>query len=205
MKLKTFLYVLCAVILSGALFLSVIFVITRENLIGVDVPKTDVPYSQSGFIPENTTVLFVFPDSFGVAIDLDFEKNFTSAVIIKDASEETAKQYGFKIAHSCVCDYPFMMDFIDIIGGIELNENGEVYRYTGVQVCNLVASYPDDISLRARIIEAIFLKISKYGLSDKALSCIIEDTRTSLSAPACYGWTENADEALSSFNILNER
>ena len=72
------------------------YVLTRENLIGVDVPKTDVPYSQSGFVPENTTVLFIFPDSFGVAIDLDFEKNFTSAVILKNADEQIAKEYGFQ-------------------------------------------------------------------------------------------------------------
>lgn len=205
MKLKAIMQVLCAVLISGALFLSVIFLMTREKLIGVDVPKTDEPYSDSSFIPEASTVLFVFPDSFGLAIELDFEKKFTSAVIIKDPSEHLAEKYGFKIAHTCICDYPFMMDFIDIIGGIELSENDESYRFTGVQVCNLIASFPDDTALRARILEAIFLKISKYGLSNEALSCIIEDTRTSLSAPACYGWTEYSDEVLSSFNILNER
>ncbi|MEE0945509.1 MAG: hypothetical protein U0M42_01615 [Acutalibacteraceae bacterium] len=204
-KFKIILKILCACFLSGAVFLSVIFLMTREELIGVDVPKTDQPYSENGFVPESACVLFVFPDSYGAVIELDFEKRFSSAVIIKEPSEHKAYEYGFAVQHTSICDYSFIMDFIDIIGGIELSEDTEVFRYTGVQVCNLLATYKDDIPLRARILEAVFLKISKYGLSNSALSCIIENTNTTLSVPACYGWVENMSEALNSYNILNER
>lgn len=205
MKFKHFLKIFSILLCCALIFAGILFSFTRENLIGVDVPKTDEPYSKDGYLPENTTVLFVFPDNFGAIVELDFSKEFINALIIKDPSKQRAKIYGFNIDHICTCDYSFIIDFIDIIGGITLNRQGESFRYTGVQVCNLTASFTDDTALRAAILEGVFSKISKSGFSNEALSCIIEETRTTLSAPACYGWTENMRKLCNSFNIINER
>ena len=205
MKTKLFLTFICVFLFCALLFSGIFFIVTRENLIGANVPKKDVPYNENGFVPQNATVLFTFPDGYGAALELDFSKNFINAAILSDPSERKAQQYGFEVQYNAVCDYPFIMNFIDHIGGIELADDDGVYRYTGVQVCNLLASFKEDTALRARILEAVFTKISKSGFSTDALYCIIEETETTLSMPACYGWCENMSKLCSSFNILNER
>lgn len=205
MKWKIILVVSLSIIISSLLFTGIAYTVTRGNLLGVDVPKTDVPYSNEGFVPENRTVLFTFPDNYSVAIDLQFDKKFVNAMILPDAKKETAEIYGFKVTDTVKCDYSFIMDFIDKIGGIDLNLNGKTLRYTGVQVCNLIASDLDDTVIRAKILESVFVKISKNGFSSEALSCIIEETDTSLSTPACYGWAEWIPKVCISFNIVNER
>lgn len=205
MRFKIFLKSLGIVLLSAVFFAGIIFVFSRENLTGVDVPKTDEPYLDGKFLPENSTVMFSFPDNYGTVIELDFKEKRINAIIIEDPGLKRAQQFGFNITHTCVCDYTFLMDFIDIIGGIELTNENEHYRYTGVQIANLIASFKEDVSLRARILESVFTKIKKNGFSNEALSCIIENTQTTLSAPACYGWIENMSSLCASFNIINER
>lgn len=205
MKTKLFVVFISVFTVCALLFGGIFFVLSRENLIGADVPKTDVPYESASFVPPDTTVLFTFPDGYGAVIELNFSENFIRALLLKDASKQSVKDYGFDIQYTADCDYPFIMDFIDTIGGVELMEKGENYRYTGVQICNLLASFKDDISLKAEILEAVFTKISKSGFSTDALYCIIEDTDTTLSMPSCYGWCENVSGLCKSFNILNER
>ncbi|MBE6729521.1 MAG: hypothetical protein E7568_04745 [Ruminococcaceae bacterium] len=200
MKRKIFITFICSFLSCLVLFIGVLFLFSRENLTGVDVPKTDEPYGKT-FLPSNTVVLFTFPDACGVAISLDFENSKTVAAVLKTPDKEAALDFGFEVEYTAECDYPFMMDFIDTLGGIELDN----YRYTGVQVCNMLASFKDDVTLRANILNAVFEKIAKYGLSQEALYCIIEDTKTNLSVPACYGWCENSIMVFSSINILNER
>lgn len=205
MKTKIFITFISVFLVCFLIFGGILYVFTRENLIGADVPKTDEPYDGSPFIPEDTTVLFSFPDGYSAVINLEFSKKFVSAVIIKGNSYKTAENYGFYPLHTAICDYPFLMDFIDILGGIELTTDDTVNRYTGVQICNMLASFKEDMALRVKVLEAVFIKISKSGLSTEALYCIIEDTDSSLSVPTCYGWCENVSEACSSFNIINER
>lgn len=205
MKWKIILVVFLSLIISSLLFAGIAYTATRGSLLGVDVPKTDVPYSNEGFVPQNRTVLFTFPDNYSVALDLQFDKKFVNAMVLPDTKKETAEIYGFKITDSAKCDYSFIMDFIDHIGGIDLNLTGETLRYTGVQVCNLIASNLGNTGIRAQILEAVFVKISKNGFSSEALSCIIEETDTSLSTPACYGWDEWIPKVCISFNIVNER
>jgi hypothetical protein len=204
MKTKLFITFICVFLASFLFFMGILFVFTRENLMGADVPKTDVPYD-ANFIPNNTTLLLTFPDNYGAVIEFKFKEKFINALILKDATKESVKEYGFFVDHTAECDYSFMMDFIDKIDGIDLALDGKSYRYTGVQICNLVASFKDDTPLRAKILEGVFNKISNSGLRTEALYCIIEDTNTTLSVPSCYGWCEYMKETCSSFNILNER
>ncbi len=205
MKTKLFIVFICVFTACALLFGGIFFIATRENLMGADVPKTDVPYDNGDFVPPDTTLLFSFPDGYGAVIKLSFSEKFITALILKDATEQTAQKYGFDVEHTVICDYPFIMDFIDILGGIELTESESLYRHTGVQICNMLASFKDDTSLRARILEAVFVRILKSGFSSDALYCIIEDTDSTLSMPTCYGWCENMNELCKSFNILNER
>ena len=77
-------------------------------------------------------------------------------------------------------------------------------RYTGVQVCNILAVNKDSIKTKRDVISAIFEKISKNGFSSEVLSCIINNTDTSLSAPDCFEWADYISDMCKSYNIVNE-
>lgn len=203
MKMKIFLQVLCIILICAAVFSAVAFFLTRQELLGVDVPKTDVPYIDGKYVPADSTVLVIFENGGGAAIEILFGKQFINAVLLSDATVEEAEKYGFHITHTVSCDYTFLMKFIDTLGGIDSFENPD-YILTGVQVCNLLATEVSG-DIPKLIMSGIFDKISKIGFSTDALSCIIENTHTTLSAPACYGWSENLSECCVSYNIIDGR
>ncbi len=202
MKLKKILLLFLVVILCVVFFMGTAFIFSRKVLLGVDVPKTDVPYVDGKYLPSDTTILFTFADSSSVAIELLFSKSFTNILILNSNDSEDYLSYGYQIDHTVECDYSFLMKFIDTLGGIEWE--GENYILTGVQICNLLAT-SQDLNTEKQIIKGVMNKISKNGLSEELLYCIIDNTVTTLSAPACYNWNIWVGECCVSYNIIDGR
>ena len=204
-KRNTFLLISCVILLCSSLFAGLIYISAKsEKLIGVNVKKENVPYLAESELPKNTTLLFSFEDGYGLALQLDFQNTFIDAVILEKATFVEAEKFGYFIEETVYCDYTFILDFIDVLDGIELNIFGEKLRYTGVQVCNILAVNNKSIKTKREVVCAIFEKINKNGFSSEALSCIINNTKTSLSAPDCFGWTEHITKMCGSYNIVNE-
>ena len=82
--------------------------------------------------------------------------------------------------------------------------DGEDYVLTGVQVCNLLAN-KQSFTAKTDIINGVMNKISKNGLSEDALYCIIDNTVTTLSVPSCYNWNIWVGKCFSSYNIIDGR
>lgn len=202
MKLKKFLVFFLILLLCFSFFMGTAFLFSRKVLLGVDVPKDDVPYVDGIFLPADTTVLFTFSDSSSVAIELLFSKKFANILMLNSSNSEDFLKYGYKIDHIVNCDYNFLMKFIDTLGGIESSE--ENYILTGVQVCNLLATDSSG-NIKKEIIKSVMDKISKNGLSQDALYCIIDNTNTTLSAPVCYNWNIWVGECCVSYNIIDGR
>ncbi len=204
-KQNTLLVILTAMLCCSVLFSLLIFAATKsEKLIGVNIKKEDVPYQAETEPPKNTTVLFCFEDESGAAIQLDFENNFIDVVILEKANIIEAEQFGYFPTETVYCDYSFLLKFIDTIDGINLNIFGEELRYTGVQVCNILAVNSGSIKTKRDIISAIFEKISKNDFSSEVISCIINNTKTSLNAPDCFLWADFIGDMCKSYNIVNE-
>lgn len=202
MKLRKILILFAVIVLCTAFFMGTAFLFSRKVLLGVDAPKSDVPYVDGRHLPEDTTVLFTFTDGTAVAIELLFSKEFTNILLLNSQNSKDYSEYGFNIDHTVQCDYSFLMKFIDTLGGIELN--GSDYLLTGVQVCNLLATAVDN-STSLEIIKAVMNKISKNGLRQEALYCIIDNTNTTLSVPVCFNWNIWVGEICVSYNIIDGR
>jgi hypothetical protein len=202
MKLKKILAFFLVIVICIAFFMGTAFVFSRKVLLGVDVPKNDVPYEDGKYLPNDTTVLFTFADKPSVAVQILFSKKFTNVLLLDSFDLEDFAKHGFKIDHTVECDYSFLMKFIDTLGGIEL-ENHD-YVLTGVQVCNLL-SIGEEKNTETKIIESVLNKISKNGLSEELIYCIIDNTITSLSAPVCYNWNVWVGESVISYNIVDGR
>lgn len=202
MKPKKFLLFFLIIILCLSFFMGTAFIFSRKVLLGVDVPKTDVPYVDGSYLPSDSTVLFSFGDQSCVVVEILFSKSFTNILLLDSSDNKDFSKYGYNIDHTVDCDYSFLMKFIDTLGGIEW-ENGS-YILTGVQVCNLLATnQTEDTTIN--IIEGVMNKISKNGLSEDTLYCIIDNTVTTLSAPACYNWNIWAGKCCVSYNIIDGR
>lgn len=204
-KKSPFILILCVILICASLFAGLIYITTKsQKLIGVNVKKNNVPYSSEIEIPKNTTLLFSFEDGYGLALQLDFQNAFIDAVILEKATFVEAEKFGYFIEETVYCDYTFILEFIDTLNGIELNIFGEKLRYTGVQVCNILAVNNKSIKTKRDVLCAVFEKINKNGFSSESLSCIINNTKTSLSAPDCFGWIEHISKMCGSYNIVNE-
>lgn len=204
MKSKLFLQITAVVLSCIALFSAVIFYFSKQNLLGVDVPKSDVPYIDGRFIPNDSTVLFIFEDGSGAAVQLLFEKRITNVLLLKTADEKTAEAFGYSVNHTASCDYSFLIKFINLLGGIEAPDNSG-YTLTGVQVCNMLSQKENTADTQRAIVRGVLNKISKNGFSTDLLYCIIENTNTTLSAPACYGWVENLKYSTVAYNVIDGR
>ncbi len=201
---KRNIYIVSVCFIFALTFFTALFLTTAGgNLSGVSVPKSDVPYKEVA-TAENMTLLVKLPDNQGFVVKLDFKERLASAMVLRENDFDLLDSYGFSVSETLTADYSFIMHFVDILGGLDINIGGATERYTGVQICNLLAVYKEDIALKKAMLCSLFEKISKYGFSTDALSCIIEESDTTLCVPDCYGWETDLPYLLARYNILNK-
>ena len=152
------------------------------------------------------------PESVGLSVEISSEKTFLfldfynkSINIIYDFEkmDSDGSTLGYTVDYYIKGDYEFLAKLVDLIGGIELEENGETFRYTGVQVADMLqisASYDD---LERIVIRKILKKIKTTGLTKEDFLYIIENSETSLSVPICYNWPQYVKELCSFINEVN--
>lgn len=205
MDKKTVLQIISVILVSALVFAAFVFAVTRvKPLVGVAVPKNDIVYEPPTDYPSNTTIMFTFEDGYSLCVKFEFEKSFISALFLENANQKAFENFGFFATETVNFSYKSLMDFIDTIDGINLDIFGEEMRYTGVQVCNIIAVNNDHIETKTKILKAVFNKIYKIGFSSDALYCIMNNTDNTLSVPDCYGWTEYLGEMCNRYNIVNE-
>ena len=205
MDKKTILQIISVILASALIFTAFVFAVTKTKpLVSISVPKNDIIYEPPIDYPEDTTVMFTFEDGFSLCLKLEFKKGFISALILENATEKAFEGFGFYTNEKVNFSYKSLMDFIDTIDGINLDIFGEEMRYTGVQVCNIIAVNKGHIETKVKILKAIFNKIHKIGFSSDALYCIMNNTDNTLSVPDCYGWTDYLGDMCNRYNIVNE-
>ncbi len=181
------------------MFLGVAFIFSRENLLGVDVPESDVPYIDGKYIPSNC-VLLIDLNGKGAVIEILFAHRQINAVLLPSSNPQEARSRGYFYTHTISCDYSFVGEFIDSLGGIVHPDIPE-YTLTGVQVCDLLKSEDSSPDIAKKVLTEIFKKIANYGFSTDSLYCIIEKTNTDLSTPYCYGWCEILGEVCKNYTV----
>lgn len=205
MDKKTVLQITTVILASALIFTAFVFALTRvKPLVSISVPKDDVPYEAQPDYPDDTTLFLSFEDGYSICMKLQFKNRFIDAIIIEGNEKTACESYGFYPTETINCSYSFIMDFIDTIDGITLDIFGEDMRYTGVQVCNILAVNNSHTETKTKILKAVFNKIYKIGFSSEALSCIMNETDNTLSVPDCYGWTLFLGEMCNCYNIVNE-
>lgn len=161
---------------------------------------SQVPYSSP--LPENSGILLDI-NSSRTFFYLDFEEEKLSVIIPQDGYIITDKLFGYPVNYHIQADYSFMADIIDFIDGIELPAENELLRYTGVQVVEMLAAAEDPAQLKREIISAVLQKISENGFERDGFLYIIENSKTNLTVPDCYYWSDHIADLCRNGGIIN--
>ena len=152
------------------------------------------------------------PENVGLLVDiegdktylfLDFYYNKINVIFDAESYVKDNNIMGHPIDHSVTADYGLLAGIIDRLGGIELESEEGVLRYTGVQVVDLLLKSKDYQKLERSVTRKIFEKIGENGFSKEDFLYIIENSNTTLTFPVCYYWVDYISELFGSVNEVN--
>ncbi len=152
------------------------------------------------------------PENAGVMVDIggnktyffmDFYYKNLNVIFNAESFVEEDIILGYPIDHYITADFEVLAEIIDFVGGIELDNEVETLRYTGVQIVDMLTASTDYQKLERSIIRKIIEKIGENGFSKEDFLYIIENSDTTLTVPICYYWTDYIKELCSSVNEVN--
>jgi hypothetical protein len=170
------------------IFLSIGYFYLNKSLVTANTEKKNVPYTQQ--INENTGVLLNLggEESFYF---LDFENKRLSASLTPEEQTEN-EIYGYPVTFKINADTNLIALIIDYVGGVDLTLENETYRYTGLQVKDLIET-TNSKDLRREVIKSICSKISENGIETDFFTKILENSDTDLKFTDCYFWAKEID------------
>lgn len=152
------------------------------------------------------------PENVGIMFELGLQKTYCfldfyykKLNVIYDAESFVGEDsiMGYPIDYKIKLDSDVYAEIIDFVGGIELENEEEILRYTGVQIVDMM-TYSADYKKREReIIRKIIDKIGKNGFGRQDFLYIIENSETDITVPVCYYWSDYFKEICSSVNEVN--
>ncbi len=168
-----------AMLLSAAIFLGVSYLYLNYNFkketAAADQKQDRVPYKQT---PQNAEIVFDLPDKSKLYVLLDFQN---MQINVSQSSSNISIVYTLELT------MPLLEGLIDRVGGINLNTDGKILRYVGVQVCDLIENGYDS-HLKNEIIMQIFKQISVNGFSKSDFIYLIENSKGDLKLVDCLDW-----------------
>lgn len=181
---------------SGLIFLPLALK-NDTSLVGEE--NSDVPYANA---PQSSGVLYLSSDGSGALIFLNFEQQTAAVNLFLNGAKQKALTVGYEINYTILGNDEFLCELCDRLGGIELNENGVVRRFTGAGLAEKLKG-ADSILEKAEISEGFFKKISKIGLSNSDFQFIIESTKTNLNFPVCFSWGSVLKDTVTNYIFEN--
>lgn len=165
----------------------------------VDQKDYTVPYNHT---PESCGLAFLFPDNSATLVYLDFDEENIRLLDIEDFDPTRPEYYGYTADYTVHTSYELIEGIIDRVGGIDIEQDGEVLRYTGVQVIDLI-SYGRGEDIKRQILLQIFDKISKNSFSKDDFVYIIENSESNLSFVDCIYWLDYLKSMSGRVNFVN--
>lgn len=158
----------------------------------------NVPYYD--YVPQNTGLLFSVLDNKTLAY-LDFE-NESLRICFVDGDISQNSVYGYDIDYEIESDLGLVAEIVDILGGIDLDIDGETLNYTGTQIKEILERNTDDI-LEQQIIKCIIRAVGNNGFTKNDFLAVIENSETNLTMPDCYDWENYIDKLCKNAVFVN--
>lgn len=186
--------------LSGIIFIGSGYLYLNRELETAENPTESIPYYNP--IPENAGIMF---DIYGdrTLFFMNFEEESLTAIYDDKNTAVGEKLYGYSVDFLIEGDYDLLAGIINIAEGITLSVSGEELRYTGVQVVALINQADNKTELKTEITKKIINKLKVIGFSREDFLFLIENSKTSLTIPDCYYWSDYIEELCKNFKVLN--
>lgn len=171
------------------LFVAVGYYYINSNLVKTETePIEKVPYYQEK--PENAGVLIdILGDKTYIYFDFENSK-IASVLFLEDKDIEGNEIYGYPIDYNLETNVDFVANLVDYLSGIELDLNGEILRYTGVQIAEIIMKDQDKI-YKKEIFQNIIKQISIKGIGNDFIMDSQENINTNITVPQFYYWCDN--------------
>lgn len=186
--------VLCLLTLVGGGYAYLSF-----NTEKTDKKASQVPYEFAP--PENAGIMFEFCGD-RTFVYLNFE-NEEMKIVFPLSGDLGDTVYGYSIDYTVKGDYYLLADIIDAADGIELHTGDGKYRYTGVQVAELLSNTVDTEELKRNIITALASNTADFGIDENVFYDIIKKGDTNLTVPDCHRWTEYLSLLCKNCTVVN--
>ena len=171
----------------------------KSNESSVDTKDYTVPYDSA---PDNCGLLLEAPLESRWLIFLDFEKERIMILEASALKSDSTEYLGYSVDYRIDADYELIAEIIDRVGGLELNINGTLLRYTGVQVCDLLCVNCSK-DTKKQIFSTFFEKVSKNGFSKNDFAYVIDNSDTTLTMPICFDWPQRVSQMCRNISFVN--
>jgi len=201
--LKTMLsLVLCGGVLLGGAYLYLKYKPLESTSI-VQGQKENEPYTKEKTdIPENCGILVNMSDNSGCLIYLDFEKGKISALPTSDTTEIKKDFKGYDVDCQVNCDYLTLSEFVDRIGGVEIENNEEKIRLSGDQLFEYLWENKST-EVEDRLIAAVAQSIKENGITRSDLVYLMDNCETTgLTLSRCYYWSDFLEEMSNNITVI---
>lgn len=164
-----------------------------------DKKASQVPYEFAP--PENAGIMFEFCGD-RTFVYLNFE-NEEMKIVFPLSGDLGDTVYGYSVDYLVEGDYYLLADIIDAADGIELQSDDGKYRYTGVQIAELLSNTVDTEELKRNIIAALTRKTADFGIDENVFYDIIKKGDTNLTVPDCHRWAEYLSLLCKNCTVVN--
>ncbi|MDO4608342.1 MAG: hypothetical protein Q4B40_04030 [Clostridia bacterium] len=195
---KVFIFFCCAFLFFGLSYVYLYYNFNKESA-EADQKQYNVPYEQK---PENKSIAFVFADNSACLVHLDFDNMGIRLLNIEEFEGNTAVYSGYSCDYTVQVSYQLIEGIVDRVGGVNLDIDGQIRRYTGIQVVDII-SHGCDEDLKKDILLEIFTGISKNNFTKDDFVYIVENSKTDLSVIDCIYWVDYIKDMSCQINFIN--
>lgn len=180
----------------STVFISAGYFYLKSKITPVTGNASSVPYSPT---PESTGILLEICEE-KTLLYFDFEENILSVICADGIAQKEI--YGYRADYTVKGDYSLVGYIVDTLYGIDLEGNGEILSYTGSQIEEMLSTTADLADLRRTVTEKIIFEISQKGFSKENFLYIIENSKTDLTLPICYYWSDSMKDICKNVRLI---
>ena len=109
---------------------------------------------------------------------------------------------GYPVDYKISIDYYSLSLIIDRVGGIYIETDEELLRYTGIQVCDMLSgNYTSEMQFK--VLTSFCERLSKNGFSNEDFKFLLSRCDTNLKMPVCLYWQEYVKVMFSNTVFVN--
>ena len=195
---SAFIFFLCASIFFGCSYFYLYKSLEKTKKVTGET-EDKVPYYE---LPDNCGLRFFMPGEREIIISLDFTEEIAYIININKENGLKGSYAGYTVDYDFTLDYSVLSELFDRLGGLDLKNNGEELRFTGVQVCDRLCTN-NSANFHFEVVCAVCERIAQSGFSADDFVYLLENSDTRLTVPVCIYWQPHLEKMFANAVFVN--